>query len=470
MLSPRVLKQLRKVVGKESLLTDPADLLLYSRDSSVARGALPDAVLLPVSTAQVAEIVRVCCEHRIPFTPRGAGTNLSGGAVTPFGGLVISLARMDRILEIDLLNRCAAVEPGVVNLELQQALAPHKLQFCPDPASQKASTIGGNVAENAGGPHCLKYGVTSNHILGSEVVLPDGEVVQLGGKAPELCGSDLVGLFVGSEGTLGIVTKIIVRLSPLPGEVRTLSAIFDSLEAAGQATTEIIAAGVLPAAMEIMDKMMLWALREAGQALYPDGAEAVLIVELEGGDASLERRAAQCEKICRDNGAREVSAGGSAEERERLWTGRRAAYGAGAKISPKFLVNDGTVPRDKLAEVLRQVQEVGRRHRVRIGNFFHAGDGNLHPNIYFDADDPEERERAEAAAKEILEICVRAGGTVSGEHGIGLEKKSAMALVFSPAELAIMRKLKQFFDPLGICNPGKVLPDAVENALGEKSR
>jgi glycolate oxidase len=460
MISPRILKQLKKIVGKEGLLTDPADLLLYASDSSAAKGKIPEAVLLPDSTDQVAAIVKLANQYRLPFTPRGAGTNLSGGAVTPEGGLVISLARMDRILEIDLPNRIAVVEPGVVNLELQQALAPHGLQFCPDPASQKASTIGGNVAENAGGPHCLKYGVTVNHILGLEVVLPKGEVLQLGSKVADAPGYDLIGLFVGSEGTLGIATKIFLRLSPLPSNVRTLSATFASLENAGLATTEIIAAGILPAALEIMDKMMLWALAQTGEALYPPDAEAVLIVELDGGEESLDRRLAQCTEICRNNGATEVSSGWSETEREHLWRGRRSAYGAGAKISPKFLVNDGTVPRDKLAEVLREVQEIGQRYQVRIGNFFHSGDGNLHPNIYFDSANPAERERAEAAAKEILEVCVRAGGTISGEHGIGLEKKSAMSLVFSPAELRIMKQLKELFDPLGICNPGKIFPEA----------
>jgi glycolate oxidase len=464
MLAPSILKQLRKIVGKECLLTDPADLLLYASDSSAAKGRLPEAVLLPDSTEQVLAIVKLANQYRLPFTPRGAGTNLSGGAVTPEGGLVISLAKMDRILEIDLPNRIAVVEPGVVNLELQQALAPSGYQFCPDPASQKASTIGGNVAENAGGPHCLKYGVTVNHVLGLEVVLPKGEIIQLGGKAADAPGYDLIGLFVGSEGTLGIATKILLRLSPLPSGIRTLSAIFTSLEKAGQATTEIIAAGILPAALEIMDKMMLWALAQTGEALYPPDAEAVLIVELDGGQESLDRRLAQCAEICRRNDATEVSAGWSEKEREQLWRGRRSAYGAGAKISPKFLVNDGTVPRDKLAEVLREVQEIGRRYQVRIGNFFHSGDGNLHPNIYFDADNPEERERAEAAAKEILEVCVCAGGTISGEHGIGLEKKAAMSLVFSPAEMSIMKQLKELFDPLGICNPGKIFPETAESA------
>jgi len=476
MLPRLTIKQLERIAGKGGLLTSPSEVMLYSYDSSMARGVLPDAVVLPTSTGQVAEVVKLAGKYGVPFTARGAGTNLSGGSVTPRGGIVICLTRMDSILEIDIANRCAVVQPGVVNQELQEALAPFGYQFCPDLASQKASTIGGNVAENAGGPHCLKYGVTTNHVLGLEVVLSDGEVLNLGGKAGDSPGYDLVGLLVGSEGTLGIITKIIVRISPLPKAVRTLLAVFDQpathigrpadqyggLEKAGQATSDIIAAGILPAAMEIMDRLMVWAVVQSGEAVYPEDAEAVLIVELDGMEEGLEARLGECVEICRRNGAREISTAWTEEERERLWAGRKGAFGAGAKISPAFLVNDGTVPRDKLPGALRQVEEIGRRWRVKIGNVFHAGDGNLHPNIYFDANDPEERARAHRAAYEILRLCAELGGTISGEHGIGLEKVEAMALIFSPTELELMRTIKRIFDERGLCNPGKVLPEAKE--------
>jgi len=463
MLSGRFVRQLKRIVGEDGLLTSPSEVMLYAYDSSMAKGRVPEAVALPISTEQVAAVVKLARHYRVPFTARGAGTNLSGGTVTPHGGIVISLTRMDGILEIDLPNERAVLEPGVVNLELQQALAPFGYQFCPDPASQKASTIGGNVAENAGGPHCLKYGVTTNHILGLEVVLPDGELANLGGKAADWPGYDLIGLMVGSEGTLGIVTKITVRICRLPKEVRCLLAVFDQLEKAGMACRDIIAAGILPAALEIMDRLIIWAVAQAGMAVYPENAEAVLIVELDGTDG-LEKGLEECAQICRANGAQEVSTAWSPEERERLWAGRRGAFGAGAKISPAFLVNDGTVPRDKLPEVLRQLEEIGRRYRVRIGNVFHAGDGNLHPNIYFSADDAEERERAHQAAYEVFEVCARAGGTISGEHGIGMEKIAGMRLIFSPTELEVMKRIKRIFDPEGLCNPGKILPDSVERS------
>jgi len=424
----------------------------------LAKGKIPEIVVLPTSTEQVASAVRLANKYRIPVTPRGAGTNLSGGTVTPEGGLVISLTRMDRILEIDTANERVVVEPGVVNLELQERLGAYGYEFRPDPASQKASTLGGNIAENAGGPHCLKYGVTTNHVLGLEVVLPNGEVTSMGGKAEGIPGYDLIGLLVGSEGTFGIVTKAVLRISPLPRALRSLLAVFDDLGKAGKSTRDIVAAGILPAALEIMDKLMIWAVNQSGGVSYPEGAEAVLIVELDGYEEALDRRLAQCEEICRSNGAQSISTAFSAAERTRLWAGRKGAFGAGARISPAFLVNDGTVPRDKLPEVLAALGEIGRKHRVRIGNVFHAGDGNLHPNIYYGVDDVEERERAHQAAYEILEVCAKAGGTISGEHGTGMEKLKAMPLIFSPVEISLMKRIKSVFDPEGRCNPGKVLP------------
>ncbi len=457
-MDKRIRRALEKIVGRQNVLTEQADLLLYTYDSSTAEGQ-PDAVVFPESTEEVARVVRLCAERRIPFVPRGAGTNLSGGSVPLRGGVVIVLSRMNRVLEIDVDNLRAVVQPGVVNLDLQNVLAPHGLQFCPDPASQKVSTVGGNVAENAGGPHCLKYGVTVNHVTGLTVVMPSGEVRSFGGKALDPAGYDLVGVLIGSEGTLGIVTEMILRLSPLPDDAQTVLAIFETLEAAGQAVSRIIAEGMMPAALEIMDRQTV----EAVEASFPSGlpldVEAVLLIELDGLRESLERQAARCAEICRELKAREVAVGRTPEEREKLWSGRRSAFGATARLSPAMLVNDATVPRTKIPEVLREIQEIERRHGVRIAKVFHAGDGNLHSNILFERGDPEDFARAEAATKEIFRVCAEAGGTITGEHGVGAEKVQFMSLLYSPADIEAQRRLKSVFDPEGLANPGKVLPE-----------
>ncbi len=459
MLERRVIKSLARIVGRQHLLTEPADLLVYSYDSSTARGT-PEAVALPASTEEVARVVKVCAQHRIPFVARGAGTNLSGGAAPVRGGLVIALTRMSRVLEIVPANQVAVVQPGVVNLQLQGMLAPYGLQFCPDPASQKVSTVGGNVAENAGGPHCLKYGVTTNHVLGLTVVLPSGEVRRFGSRALDSPGYDLVGLFIGSEGTLGIATEMILRLRPLPETTQVVVAIFDSLEASGAAVSRIIAEGILAAALEIMDRSTMEAVEASFPSGLPTDAEALLLIELDGLKEALDRKTERCAHICREFEARRVEIGRAPEEQERLWAARKSAFGATARLSPAMLVNDATVPRTRIPEVLRQMQEIERKHGLRIAKVFHAGDGNLHSNILFRREAPEELERAKAASVDIFHLCASVGGTITGEHGVGAEKPEYMSLIYSPADLEAQRKLKQMLDPIGIANPGKVLPEA----------
>jgi len=464
MADRKLLKSLSRVIGRQHLLTEPADLLVYSYDSSTARGT-PEAVVLPASTEEVAGVVRLCSQYRIPFVPRGAGTNLSGGTAPVRGGVVVSLSRMNRVLEVDAANLVAVVQPGVVNLPLQQLLAREGLQFCPDPASQKVSTIGGNVAENAGGPHCLKYGVTTNHILGLTVVLPSGGVRRFGSRVAEAQGYDLVGLFVGSEGTFGIATEMVVRLRPLPESTQVVVAIFDRLEDSGAAVSRIIAAGMTPAALEIMDRSTIEAVEASFPSGLPTDAEALLLIELDGVKEALDRQAERCAAMCREQGARQVEIGRTAEERERLWAARRSAFGATARFSPAMLVNDATVPRTRLPQVLREMQKIEQKHGLRIAKIFHAGDGNLHSNILFRRDDAEELKRAEAASVDIFQLCASVGGTITGEHGVGAEKPEHMRLIYSAADLAAQRKLRRIFDPHEIANPGKVLP-AEESAAG----
>jgi glycolate dehydrogenase FAD-linked subunit len=451
--------ELERIVGKSNVLSSPEELLVYEYDASVDRGN-PQAVVFPTSAEQVSAIVKLCNRLDVPFVARGAGTNLSGGSLPIKGGVVIGLSRMNHILEMDIPNQRAVLEPGVVNLDISAALAPLGYYFAPDPASQKASTIGGNVAENAGGPHCLKYGVTTNHILGLEVVTPEGEILQFGGKALDTPGYDLTGLFVGSEGTLGIVTKIVARILRLPETYKTLLVIYDSLEDASQTVSAIIAAGILPATLEMMDRIILGAVEASFHAGFPLDAEGVLLIELDGLADGMERAAERITSICTANHAREVRVAKSAAERDKLWAGRKGAFGAIARVSPNYLVVDGTVPRTKLPEVLNQVYEIGRRYDLRIPNVFHAGDGNLHPLILFDDRNKEQKEKVLQAGMELLKLCAAAGGTITGEHGIGLEKIAAMSFVFVPAEISAMRQVKQAFDPGGRCNPGKILPNA----------
>ncbi len=456
-LDNKLIRSLQKIVGRQYVLTQAADLLLYSYDASTAVGK-PDAVVLPGSTEEVARVVKLCAQHAIPFVPRGAGTNLSGGSVPLRGGVVITLSRLNRVVEINVDDQLAVVQPGVVNLDLQKMLSRHGMQFCPDPASQKVSTLGGNVAENAGGPHCLKYGVMVNHVIGITVVLPNGEARVLGGRVSDAAGYDLVGAFMGSEGTLGIVTEMVLRLRPLAEDAQIVLAVFETLEAAGESVSRIIAAGMMPAAMEIMDRQTIAAVEASFPSGLPLDVEAVLLIELDGLKESLDQQADRCAAICRELKARSVQIGRTQAERDKLWTARKSAFGATARLSPAMLVNDATVPRTKIPEVLRKIQEIERKHGIRIAKVFHAGDGNLHSNILFERGDPEGLKRAEAATADIFKVCVEAGGTLTGEHGVGAEKVHFMHLLYSPADIEAQRKLKSVFDPQGIANPAKILP------------
>ncbi len=456
----QVLDALGGIVGPSWVRLAPAELDTYAADGLPTRHSRPGAVVLPASGEEVARVVRVLAHHGVPFVPRGAGTGLSGGAVGTAGQVVIALTRMNHILSIDAANRRATVEPGVVNTRLSDAAAPYGLHYAPDPSSQTACTIGGNVAENAGGPHCLKYGVTSSHILALEVVLPDGRTVRLGSAGGEPWGPDLVGLFVGSEGMFGVATKITVRLVPLPRAVRTLLADFTSLRQAGEAVSAIIASGAVPAALEMMDRSCV-AVVEASiyRAGYPTDAAAVLIVELDGAaEAAVAAEAADLERLLRAQGARTVRAAADERERARLWQGRKKAFGALGRLNPDLLVQDAVVPRTALPDVLERITAIAAEHRVTVSNVFHAGDGNLHPNISFDARRPGELQRVQRASAAMMQACVAAGGTITGEHGVGSDKMHYMPLVFDPDTLGAMLAVRRVFDPAELANPGKVVP------------
>jgi len=459
-LPPALLRALRRIVGKANVIEAEPHRRIFGYDASPCR-AMPGVVVLPTEAAQVAEVVRAANRFGVPFVARGAGTNLSGGSVPQRGGIVIALTRINQILGVDPDDLSAVVEPGVVNLDLQRELAPLGCRFAPDPASQRASTIGGNIAENAGGPHCLKYGVTTNHVLGLEVALPDGRTLSVGG-APDPPGYDLMGMLTGSEGTLGIVTRAALRISRTPPAVRTTLAAFAGMEAAGEAVSAIIAAGIVPAALEIMDRVFIEAVQASMDAGYPADAGAVLIIELDGRPEGMDRVAARIEGICRAAGASLLRTAADAAERERLWAGRHASGGALARVGSTYLVSDAVVPRARLPEILHTIVEIGREYGLTIGNVFHAGDGNLHPNIFYDRDDPEQARRAHQAGLDIMRACAEMGGTISGEHGIGLEKIEAMEFVFSAQDLSLMRDVREVFDPDGFANPGKVLPPHVE--------
>jgi glycolate oxidase len=421
---------------------------------------MPDLVALPRSTAEVQSVVRLAQAEGVPIVARGAGTGISGGAVPSHGGLIVSTARMNRVLEIDRSNRCAVVEPGVINLELSKLTEPYGLFFAPDPSSQKASTIGGNIANNAGGPHCLSLGVTVNHILGVEVVLHDGSVVRLGGKSADGPGLDLVGVMVGSEGTLGIVTRATVRLLPLPEAVRTTLALFESVEAASEAVSALIGRGVVPAALEMMDKLALSAIEAAFHAGYPPEAGAVLLVEVDGLLEQVEAQAEVVDAVSRAAGAIDIRLAATDEARAKLWAARKGAASAMGRIAPNYYLHDAVVPRTKLPQILSRVVEIGERFDLPIANLFHAGDGNLHPMILFDVRQPGILDRVMAAGYEILTSCIDAGGTITGEHGVGLEKQAYMPLIFSEADLDVMARVRGAIDPSGHFNPDKVLPTA----------
>ncbi len=452
-----LIEKLRAIVGPEGVLFSRYDLAMYEYDGSAEQGH-GDAVVFPTSAEQVQEVMRLANREGVPIVGRGAGTGLSGGCLPLRGGIVVSFSKMQRILSIDYDNQRAVVEPGLVNLNLSQAMADENFYYVPDPSSQKACTIGGNVAENSGGPHTLIYGVTTNHVLALEVVLPNGEIVQLGGAALDNPGYDLVGLFVGSEGTMGLVTKVTVRICPKQEAVKTLLAVFNTLEDACSAVSGIIAGGIVPAALEMMDGLMVQAVEDAYHAGYPRDAEAMLLIEVEGLREKTEVQAEHMAEICRQNKARDVRVAKSDAERDLLWAGRKGAFGAIGRLSPEYYTIDGVVPRTRLPQVLREVGEIGKRYGIRIANVFHAGDGNLHPLLLFDARKPGELERIKQAGFEILELCASVGGSLTGEHGIGIEKNDAMPLIFNEDDLEVMSRVRRAWDPHELCNPGKVFP------------
>lgn len=457
MIEKKVLKKLRRIFQADDLLTSQKDLIFYQYDASLDR-SLPDAVVFPRTVAQIVELVNVCRESGIPLIARGSGSNLSGGTIPVWGGIIIQFSHLNKILEIDLDNQCAVVEVGVYNLDLQQALAPYHFFFAPDPASQRISTIGGNVVENAGGPHCLKYGVTFNHVLGLEVVAADGAVFQLGGKAGQPSGYDLLSLIIGSEGTVGIVTKAIVKILPMAECTRTMLAIFDSMESGAQAVTDIISQGFIPATLEMMDKPIIQTVEQTHHLGYPMDADAILLLELDGPQAGMDDQAQHIIDICQKNGASRIETAATVQQRDTLWKGRRLSFGSLTMLRPSIMIADGTVPRSKVPQVLTRVMEICGSYGLQVGNVFHAGDGNLHPFILFDERNPVEKEQVKNACDEILKTCVDAGGTISGEHGIGLEKKQAMKYQFSIRELQAMQEIKHVFDPRSLFNPNKIFP------------
>ncbi|HZU19899.1 MAG TPA: FAD-linked oxidase C-terminal domain-containing protein [Gaiellaceae bacterium] len=438
-----------------SVITEPEQLRTYECDGLTGRRVVPALVALPATAAEVQAVVGICNDERIAFVARGAGTGLSGGALPVAEGIVVSLARMNRILEIDLDAGHVVVEPGVTNLDVTRAVAADGFYYAPDPSSQQVCTIGGNVAENSGGAHCLKHGFTVNHVLAADVVLPSGELVTLSVWDE---GPDLLGVFVGSEGTLGIATRLTLRLLRAPAAVRTLLAGFAHTDAAGAAVSGTIGAGILPAAIEMMDAITIEAAEQAVGADYPPGCGAVLIVELDGPAEQVDGDLAAVERLCREHGAVEVRVAADPADRAAVWRGRKAAFAAMGRVSPSYYVQDGVVPRTRLPQVLRRIDELSAEHGLRVGNVFHAGDGNLHPLVLYDGAVAGEAARAEELANRILEACVDAGGSITGEHGVGADKACAMPLMFGRDDLDVMRRLRRAFDPNGIANPGKVFP------------
>jgi glycolate oxidase len=431
--------------------------MLYEYDGSIEKGR-PECVVFPRTTEDVIAIVKIAGQFQLALVGRGAGTGLSGGTIPTQGGIMIGFARMNKILEIDLENECAVLQPGVVNLDISVAVKGNGYYYAPDPSSQRACTIGGNVAENAGGPHTLAYGVTTNHVLGVEAVLPDGTVITTGGKEADQPGYDLTGLLTGSEGTMALVTKVIVRLMRSPEMVKTLLAVYDEPEDAASTVASITARAIVPAAIEMLDGVMLRMVEEATHAGYPMDANAVLLIEVEGLQETVEEQVEQIRDACEENHAREVRIARSAEERDLLWKGRKNAFGAVGRVSPTYYVQDGVVPRTRIADTLRFIYKVSDKYELKISNIFHAGDGNMHPIIMFDDRNPDELERTKRAGAEILEYCVKAGGAITGEHGVGMEKNDLMPMLFAPESLELMEALIKVFNPGRRLNPGKLLP------------
>ncbi|GAA4582110.1 FAD-linked oxidase C-terminal domain-containing protein [Planotetraspora phitsanulokensis] len=451
----RLTERLGDILDEGSVITDPVRLRTYDCDGLTYHRATPGVVVLPESAEQIAAVVRLCDEYGVPFVARGSGTGLSGGALPRTDGVLIVTSRMRRILEIDIPNRRAVVEPGVTNLAISEAVRERGYYYAPDPSSQQICSIGGNVAENSGGAHCLKYGFTVNHVVGIELVTPQGEIVELSDRDP---GYDLLGAFIGSEGTLGIATKITVRLSRTPEAVTTLLAAFTGIEGGGRAVSAIIGAGIVPAAIEMMDALAIEAAEAAVHCGYPEGAGAVLVVELDGPHAEVDHQFAAVERICRETGAFEIRVAASAEERAAIWKGRKSAFAAVGRISPAYIVQDGVVPRTALPEVLAAIDRLQEEFGIRVANVFHAGDGNLHPLVLFDDTVPGQGEHAEAASGRILDLCIEHGGSITGEHGVGVDKSRYMPRMFSEEDLDTMQLVRCAFDPKGLSNPGKVFP------------
>src|SRR5262245_20500195 len=451
---------LRQILGPDGLLTSPSDLLVYECDGYTIEKAKPEIVVFPTSTDQVVQIVQACRQFDVPFLARGAGTSLAGGCLPVGGGVMIALTRMKRILEVNTRDRYAVVEPGVVNLWLTNHLKPHGWHFAPDPSSQGACTIGGNVATNSGGPHTLKYGVTVNHVLGVELVLPDGQVVTCGGPVEDTPGYDLTGVIVGAEGTFGVVSKVWVRITRNPEAYRTLLGVFETVEDATNTISDIIGAGIIPGALEMLDQLILQAVEAAFHFGFPLDAGAVLIMEVDGLDAGLDADAERITAIAKKNNAREVRRANTEAERLLLWKSRKQSFGAVGRLAPSYCTQVGVVPRAKLPHILHVIQKIGSRYDLRIANVFHAGDGNIHPILLFDERDTDQVRRVLAASHDILDECIRVGGSVTGEHGIGVEKIDFMPKLFAPDDLAMMLRLRSAFNPEGRCSPAKMFPTA----------
>jgi glycolate oxidase len=456
-IAAQVTATLEAELGKAGVLWKPADLKLYEYDGGVDK-ALPEVVVFPRSTEQVVAAVRVARDNNLAIVGRGAGTGLSGGAIARAGGMIVSFARMNRILEIDIENERAIVEPGVVNLDISLAVEPYGYFYAPDPSSQRACTIGGNVAENAGGPHTLAHGVTTNHVVSLEVVLPDLTVAQFGAQELDVPGYDMSGLLTGSEGTMALVTKIGVRLMRKPEAIRTMLAIYNSVREAGQTVASLTSRGIVPVALEMLDGPMLRMVEAATHAGYPIDAAAVLLIEVEGLTEEVEEQIARIDEVCRMSGAREVRVAHSEEERALLWKGRKNAFGAIGRVSPTYYVQDGVVPRTRVADTLEAIGRIGEKYQIAVSNVFHAGDGNMHPILPFDPRKPGDLERAQKAGDEILEYCISVGGSITGEHGVGMEKMDMMAHLFPEETLDLIKRFKTLFDPECRLNPGKVLP------------
>ncbi|MEW4567257.1 FAD-linked oxidase C-terminal domain-containing protein [Tautonia sp. JC769] len=464
-ISPSLRAELIRVVGEENLLHHRDELIVYECDGYVIEKNVPDVVVFPTTTEHVVAIVKLCQKYEVPFVPRGAGTSLSGGTLAVGGGVMICLTRMKRILEINLRDGYAVVEPGVVNVWLTRALAGSGFHYAPDPSSQTACTVGGNVATNSGGPHTLKYGVTVNHVRGVELVLPDGRVVEIGGAVQDLPGLDLTGLVVGNEGTFGIVTKVIVNLTRDPEAGRTFLGVFETVDQATETVSGLIGAGIVPAALEMLDNLMIRAVEEAFGFGFPTEAGAVLIIEVDGLQAGLDREAEAVQQIVREKGGSVNNAIAWTTRKEpeyvAIWKARKSAFGAIGRLSPTFCTQDGVVPRTKLPHILRRITEIGEKYQIKIANVFHAGDGNIHPILLFDERDPGQIQKVLDASHEILDECIASGGSVSGEHGIGVEKLEFMSRLFSSTDLDAMVAIRDVFNPEGRCSPGKMLPIGV---------